>query len=295
MIGTPLDHQLLVVFVAVAEENSFSKAARKLGIGKGSVSRAIARLEALLGAELLHRNTHAVALSTAGAALYERTAHHLAALDEAVQRLPERAEQPSGEIRLTAPPDFGIVVLPELLLQFSLRHPEISFDLRLTNRVVDLVAEGFDLAIRAGSAKLKDSSLTVRRLGSAGSRLYAAPAYIARRGKPRRLGESRHDWILHPALRAHWKLGREQKCRFLCDDFFMARELVRAGVGVGFLPSFLAEPYEREGLIETIPIEDAPHGSASFLLLYPSSGQVPRKVSAFSDFLVERLKKSPLA
>lgn len=294
MNGTQADYQLLAVFVAVAEESSFSGAARKLGIGKGSVSRAIARLEAQLGAELLHRNTHAVALSTAGAALYERTAHHLAALDEAVLRLPERAEQPSGEIRLTAPHDFGIIVLPELLSQFSLRHPAIRFDLRLTNRTVDLVAEGFDLAIRAGTTKLKDSSLTVRRLGSTGSGFYASPAYVARRGKPRTLSETRHDWILHPALRSHWKLRRAQTSRWLCDDFSMVRELVREGAGVGFLPSFVAEPYVRAGYIEALAIDDLPRVSATFALLYPSSGQVPRKITAFRDFLLERLKKSPL-
>src|SRR5262245_32484260 len=98
MNETPLDYRLLTIFATVAELYSFSKAARKLGIGKGTVSRAIARLEELMGAELIHRTTHDVALSTAGAALYERTAHHLAALDVAVHDLPERATEPSGQL-----------------------------------------------------------------------------------------------------------------------------------------------------------------------------------------------------
>jgi DNA-binding transcriptional LysR family regulator len=97
------EYQLLAVFVAVAEQASFTKAARKLGIGKGTVSRAVAQLARQLGAELVHRTTHAVALSTAGTALYERTAAHLAALDQAVQKLPERAAEPSGVLRMTAP------------------------------------------------------------------------------------------------------------------------------------------------------------------------------------------------
>jgi DNA-binding transcriptional LysR family regulator len=115
----------------VAEEASFTKSARKLGLGKGTVSRAIASLERQLGAELVHRTTQAVALSTAGTALYERTAKHLSALDQAVQRLPERAEEPSGVLRLTAPNDFSFVVLPEVLAQFARRYPEVQVDLRV--------------------------------------------------------------------------------------------------------------------------------------------------------------------
>jgi DNA-binding transcriptional LysR family regulator len=294
MAETPIDYQLLATFVAVADENSFSRAARRLGIGKGTVSRAIARLEELLGAELLHRTTHAVALSTAGSALYERTASHLAALDEAVRRLPERAQQPSGLLRLTAPPDFGAIVLPEMLSQFSRRYPEVTFDVRITNLRVDLVADGFDLAIRAATAAMKDSTLTARRLGRTAADFYAAPSYLARRGKPRKAGAAGHDWIVHPGLLSLWKLPRDTAVRFLCDDFFAIRELVRAGAGIGLLPGFLADAYLRDGSIETVPIANRPPGEGQFVLLYPSSGQVPRKVTAFRDFLLERLEKTPL-
>lgn len=297
MNGTQADYQLLAIFVAVAEETSFSKAAPKLGLGKGTVSRAIARLEELLGTELLHRNTHTVALSTAGAALYERTAHHLAALNEAVCRLPELQEKPSGQLRLTAPNDLGVVILPSILAQFSLRYPDIRFDIQLTNRVVDLVAEGFDLALRPAPAKLKDSSLTACRLGSNSSNFhaYAAPAYLARRGRPKQLGDDGHDFVLHPASLRFLQLRREQKWRYLCDDFFLVRDLLRDGAGVGYLPAFIAEPYLRDGLLELVPLADRPRVSAALFLLYPSSGQVPRKVRAFRDFLVERFKRQPLA
>src|SRR5882672_9474023 len=125
MTATAIDYDLLAAFVAVAEETSFSKAARRLGITKGTVSRSIARLEDLLGAELVHRNTHKVALSTAGTALYERTAPHLAALDRAVGTMPERSERPSGELRITAPHDFAAILLPELVAQFLVRYPEV--------------------------------------------------------------------------------------------------------------------------------------------------------------------------
>ncbi|MET0287927.1 MAG: LysR substrate-binding domain-containing protein [Polyangiales bacterium] len=293
MAETPIDYQLLAIFVAVAELSSFSKAARKLGIGKGTVSRAIARLEAEVGAELLHRTTHEVALSTAGQTLYERTAPHLTALQEAVLQLPERAEQPSGELRLTAPSDFGAIVLPEILGELARRYPEMSYDVRLTNERVDLVAQGFDLAIRAGPSAMKDSTLTVRRLGAVVSALYAAPSYLARRGRPKQPHDSGHDWILHPFALAAWKLKR-QAAKFVCDDFFVIRELVRQGAGIGVLPSFVADAYVREGWIESVQVGKPTLAAGSYVMLYPSRGQVPRKVAAFRDHLIQRLKKTPL-
>lgn len=176
--------------------------------------------------------------------------------------LPERDEEPSGELRLTAPNDFGAIVLPDILSHFLRRYPQIHFDVRLTNARTDLVAEGFDLAIRAAPTGMKGSALTVRRLGTAGGELYAAPSHVARRGRPKLLADPKHDWIMHPHMMATLKVPKHS-VRFRCDDFLLARDLVRDGAGVA--------------------------------LLYPSSGHVPRKVSAFRDFLVDRLKTAPLA
>jgi DNA-binding transcriptional LysR family regulator len=294
MTETQLDYQLLATFVAVADEQSFTKAARKLGIGKGTVSRAIAQLEDHVGAELLHRTTHAVALSTAGVALYERVAPHVAALNSAVQKLPERAAVPSGELRLTAPQDIALVVLPEVLVQFARRYPEVRVDLRATNRAVDLVAEGFDLAIRAAPA-MKDSTLTARRLTVAGVGFYAAPAYVARRGRPKRIGDAGHDWILHPAARAALKLPSDAPPRFLCDDFLTIRALARDGAGIGIMPRFIGTSYVNEGLLEDMDLGEPAAMRAGMYVVYPSSGQVPRKVAAFRDFFIDWLKTSPLA
>jgi DNA-binding transcriptional LysR family regulator len=295
MSGTPADYPLLAIFVAVAEQTSFTKAAKRLGIGKGTVSRAVAELERQLGVELLHRTTHTVALSTAGLALYERTAPHLAALDQAVQKLPERAADPSGELRMTAPHDFGLVALPEIIVGFTRRFPEIRVDVRLTNARLDLVAESIDLAIRASPREsLKDSSLTVRRLGTSAVGFFAAPAYFARRGKPRQVDDSGHEWIWHRSVLAAQKRSPRSVGRFLCDDFLFIRELARAGAGVALMPNVVAAPYVRDGLLEEVALADRPLGGALFLL-YPSSGQVPRKVSAFRDYLLERLKNWPLA
>ena len=293
MPETQAEYHLLAAFVAVADEQSFTKAARKLGIGKGTVSRAIAQLEEQLGAELLHRTTHAVALSTAGVALYERVAPHVVALNQAVQKLPERAAVPSGELRLTAPQDIAQVILPEVLTQFARRYPEVRVDLRVTNRQVDLVAEGFDLAIRVAT-KMKDSTLTARRLDIQGLSFYAAPSYVARRGRPKRIGDAEHDWIVHPLTRPALKLPPETVIRLMCDDFLVIRALARDNAGVGMMPRFIGTPYVTEGLLEDTGLA-APAGlRAGLYLVWPSSGQVPRKVVAFREFFVDWLKKAPV-
>jgi DNA-binding transcriptional LysR family regulator len=295
MSETRVDYDLLAIFVAVASEASFSKAAIKLGLGKGTVSRGIARLEETLGTELIHRTTHKVTLSTAGTALYERTASHLAALEQAVKRLPERAEEPSGVLRIAAPHDFAAIVLPELLSRFALRYPEVVLDIRIANARVDLVAEGIDLAVRIAAGPWPDSSLTIRRVSAAAASCYAAPQYLLRRGRPKEYGDERHEWIVHRALEKHWKTARATNARFVCDDFLVLRGLACSEAGIAAMPDFVAAPLVRDGSLEAVAVTGLPTASASVFVAYPSSGQVPRKVAAFRDFLVARMKQAPIS
>jgi DNA-binding transcriptional LysR family regulator len=294
MPETAPDYHLLAAFVAVAEEASFSKAARRLAVTKGTVSRAIARLEDTVGAELVHRNTHKVALSTAGTALYERTAPHLAALDRAVGTLPERSEQPSGELRLTAPHDFAAIVLPELVAQFLVRFPDVRFDIRVTNARLDLIGERFDLAIRAAAGKLADSRLTARKLAVGAAAFFASPSYLARRGEPRAFGDPKHEWLIIPAMLSFLRAPKGFRPRVVVDDMLTLRNLVRDGAGVGLLPRFVTETHVAEGRLQPLALGHG-LGSSTLMIVYPSSGQVPRKVAAFRDFAVERLKARPLA
>lgn len=283
---TPIDPQLLVVFCTVAEQTSFSKAASKLGVGKGTVSRSIARLESLLEVELIHRTTHRVSLSTAGLALYERARAPLRALQLAVQELPELDDDPSGVLRMTVPPEFGTVLLPGVLGAFSRRYPSIRFDIRMTAERIDLVKEGYDLAIRGSVGQLEDSALTMRRLGRSAATFCAAPSYLARRGPARRLGDPRHVWILHPS--AHRQLNASvDEVHFLVDDFQAARGLAAEGAGIACLPDFIARDHIRQGLLEEVSLPDAPPMDGELVLLYPTSGQLPRKVVCFRDYLVE--------
>ena len=296
MEATALEYDLLATFVAVAEQASFSKAARVLQVSKATVSRAIRRLEAVVGAELLHRTTHAVTLSTAGSALYERTAPHLRALKEALGTLPERDEEPAGELRVTAPHDVGTILLPELMAKFMARYPSVRCDLHLSNTMVDLVAERFDLAIRAmPPRKMPDSTLTVRKLGRTGVGVYASPSYVGRRGMPTTLGAAKHEWVVMPStlsLMFHDIPGFAP--RMLANDVLAIRGLLLEGLGVGVLPRFVAEPCVLDGtlvrVLPNVPLLD----SVGLVLAYPSSGQVPRKVSAFRDFLIEQVRSRRL-
>lgn len=293
--SNPVDLELLRTFVAVAEQASFSKAAKALGTTKGTTSRAIARLEEIVGTELLHRDTHSVSMSTAGVALFERTVKHLAALANAVQELPDRGEEPSGQLRITSSYDFGVTMLPPIIANFSLRFPEVTFDVQLSNDVANLVAEGFDLSIRAAARGLADSSLTVRKLGPAELRFYGSPNYLARRGEPREYGSSTHDWAVFRPSTQLFKPKDQAAIRFFSNDLIFVRAIVLAHAAIGALPPFVAEEDVQAGrLVQVMPGRTlrAPGG---FFLLYPTRGHTSRKVSAFRDFLISCLQAKPLA
>lgn len=298
MNATPqnrLDLELLKIFVAVAEQASFSKASTALGISKGTASRSIARLEKLVGAELLHRDTHRVSMSTAGVALFERTAPHLAALASAVHDLPEHREEPSGLLRITSSYDFGVTMLPPILASFALRFPEVTFDIHVTNDVTNLVAEGFDLSIRAAARGLSDSTLVVRKLGAAELRFYGSPHYVARRGEPRDYGDPTHEWIVFGPSTKLFKPKAGAAIRFVSNDLIFIRALLLADAGIGALPPFVAEDDVHAGKLVQVMASRTLRAPGGFFLLYPTRGQTSRKVTAFRDFLINCLRAKPLA
>jgi DNA-binding transcriptional LysR family regulator len=296
-----MDLNLLRAFLAVAETSSFSAAARKLGVPKSSVSRAVAALEEQMNVRLLHRTTRHVAPTTAGRALHDRVAPLLASLESAVCGLPELEDQPSGRLRVTTTVDFGSAVLGEIVARFVEAHPAVFVDLRLTSGIVDLVAEGFDLALRFGSRTLPDSSLNARRAGTVRLQLFASPDYLARAGTPRRAEDlAEHQWVAfrrETPLRLEGPGGAslkvEQRGRILCDDMSFVRTAVRAGAGVGLLPTFLAaEDVEAGALVRVLPKWDTRSGT--LWLVSPHTRHVPRKVSAFRDFVIAALATRPV-
>lgn len=288
-MDAPLDLSLLSAFVAVAEASSFSKAAALLGVTTATVSRTIAKLESIVGAELIHRTTRQVALSSAGEALYARTAPHVRSLRDAVQKLPERHDEPAGTLRLTAPVVLGVTFLSDVIARYVARYPEVRVEADFSNRKVDLVKEGFDLAIRGDGGVRKNSSMTIRTLTRTPLRFYAAPSYLARQGMPRTPGAKDHQWIVFGPLPRETKSEPEIEGRVVANDFLVLRETTRRGAGVGLLPVFLGEPLVATGdLVAVLPAFKSSLGG--MVLLYPSTGRVPRKVAAFRDMLLAAIK-----
>lgn len=292
-----MDLNLLSVFEAVARTSSFSAAAKELGLPKSSVSRGVSRLEADLDVQLFVRTTRQVSITPAGTALYDRTAPLLRSITAALGELPERAEEPTGTLRVTAPPDIGILFLAEVVTRYVARYPAVSVDMHLTGRVVDLVAERFDVALRAG-AKLEDSSLVVRRAATLTVNLYASPLYLARRGTPRTEADlAGHDWVIFRSgpQKLHITSPREPAAapapqgRVVCDDLLFARDAVRGGAGLGLLPAFVAEPDVVAGtLVRVLPRYER---QAGFLhVVMPAAKHPPARVTAFRDLVLELLR-----
>lgn len=289
-----MDLNLLAVFEAVARTSSFSAAAKELRLPKSSVSRGVARLEAELGVQLLIRTTRQVSITAAGTALYDRMAPLLRSMNAALGELPEREEEPSGTLRVTAPVDLGVTLLAEVVSRYTARYPAVSVDLHLTGRVVDLVAERFDVALRVGM-KLEDSSLVVRRVTPIVLRVFASPLYLARRGTPRSEADlAGHEWVVFRSGPQKLRLtgGREAAGthgRIECDDLLFVRDAVRAGAGLGLLPEFLADPEVVAGtLVRVLPRFERQAGQLH--VVTPAAKHVPRKVTAFRDLVVELLR-----
>ncbi len=290
-----MDLNHLTLFEAVARTTSFSGAAKELRLPKSSVSRGIARLEAELGTQLLLRTTRQVSLTAAGTALYDRLAPLLRQVGAALGELPERTEEPSGRLRVTAPVDLGALMLAAVVARFTARYPAVTVDLHLTGRVVDLVAEKFDVALRVASS-LKDSTLVARRVAPIVVQLYASPLYLSRRGAPRSEPElAGHDWVGFRGGPQKLRLGGpkeavgvEPRERILCDDLLFARNAIRAGAGIGLLPAFVAEADRQEGtLVRVLPRVERAIGN--LYVVTPAAKHVPPKVSAFRELVVEVL------
>ncbi len=285
-----MDLNLLAVFEAVTRTRSYSAAAKELGIPKSSASRAVARLEEEVGVQLLFRTTRQVSPSAAGTALYDRLAPLLASMKGALVEIPEREELPSGLLRVTAPIDLGVVFLADVVTRYTARYPAASVELHLTGRVVDLVGEGFDVALRA-APRLTDSTLVARRIAPLVLQLFASPVYLARRGTPRSEADlPGHDQVAFRSgpdrLQVKSRTPRVGAARIVCDDFFFAREAARAGAGLTWLPQLLAADDVSQGvLVRVLPRLERQAGH--LYLVTPAGHHVARKVSAFRDLVLE--------
>lgn len=293
-----VDLNEISVFARVVEAGSFSEAARQLGLPKSTVSRKVAALEEQLGVRLLQRTTRKLNLTDAGAAYYDRVAPALIAVDEANSAVTDMQEAPHGVVRVTAPVDFGTGPFAQMATDFVRSHPGMRVDVVCTNRTVDLVAEGFDLAIRAGT--LSDSSLVARKLGSAKFGLVASPDYLERRGAPQHPSElAEHDCVpFRPkdGLVTWTLVGPDGETESVsvggavsADDFTFVRAAVRAGAGIGILPSFQAKGECELGRLVPVLPGWWQRSKGGIYVVYPSTRYLPQRVALLRDFLVARM------
>ena len=292
----------LRAFVGVVEAGGFTRAAARLGLAKSIVSRRVARLEASLGARLLARTTRNVSATEAGAAFHARCVCVLAELDEAREEVAGREGGVVGTLRIAAPLSFGIAHLAPALARFAAAHPRLSLDVAYGERLVDLVAERFDAAIRIGA--LVDSSLVARRLAPVRTLAVASPAYLERRGAP----DTPEDLAAHDCLTYSAAVNGAETWRFRASDGrhitvrphgrFRAdngEALVAAaleGLGVTVLPTFLAGAALRSGAL--LPLLPAfPMPELGLHVVRPPGGPAPARLRALIDFLAERFGPEP--
>jgi DNA-binding transcriptional LysR family regulator len=282
--------------VRVIEAGSFTAAARTLGVPVSSVSRAVSNLEAELGARLLVRTTRKLSLTDGGQQFFQRMQTVIAAAHEATEAVTGTASAPRGVVRITAAPGLGGRHLPEIVGRIVQRYPDVVIELRLTNRLVDLVGDGIDLAIRAGV--LQDSSLVARKVAVSELGVFAAPSYLARRGRPRRPADlSRHDCLAYGGREGKlpWRLAGPHGDQtvavsgpIVCDDMGFLRTAILAGLGLAMLPAEMVVDDVRAGdLVRVLPRHG--YGGGGIFVMWPSHKLVPARVVAVRERLIEEL------
>ncbi len=289
----------LTAFAKVVEHGSFARAAQRLGISTTACSRHVAELEGHLDARLLNRTTRRLSLTESGQAFYERCVQLLADLEDAEAAASASTARPRGTIRLTCSINFGVRHVSPAIADFLARHPEVSFDVQLSDRFVDLVEEGFDLAIRIGLAGAEQ--LVARRLGETRVLACASPEYLKRHGAPRVPEDlARHRCLTYEYLdpRNLWRFrgadGREHAVRVAGPLHANNGDLLVAaavqGLGIVCEPDFIAGPEIEAGRLVRI-LEDYGVRATPIYAVYPSRRHLSAKVRAFVDFLAGRFSQ----
>jgi DNA-binding transcriptional LysR family regulator len=288
------------VFAQVVETGSFAKAADRLGLSTSAASRHVAELEGHLQTRLLNRTTRRVSLTESGRAFYERAVQLLGDLAEAEQEAASAAVVPRGTIRLTTAINFGVRHIAPAIAAFMARHPEVRFDVSLSDRVVDLVEEGLDLAIRIGPPG--SDNLVARKLGETRLLPCASPDYLAKHGAPKTPEElERHNCLTYEYVspRHVWRFrdrsGAESSVRVAgrlhSNNGDLLAEAAAQGAGIVFEPAFIVGPEVRAGRLVPLLQEFVP-APVPIYALYPSRKHLSAKVRGFVDFLVERFSQA---
>jgi DNA-binding transcriptional LysR family regulator len=291
----------LQVFRRVAELGSFAEAARALGLSPPAISKNVAELEAHLGVRLINRTTRRMALTEEGKIYLDSVTRGLDALAEAETALSLVKTSPSGTLRVSAPMTVALVRFSEAIPEFLSFYPELKLDLHLDDRRVDIVREGFDLAIR-GSGNLEDSSLIARKLAVMPHVLCAAPAYFKRHGKPEKPSDLKvldHVRFLFGGNVDTWefrKSGRTERiavqARYSVTSSLAVRDALRGGLGVSLIPLPYVAQDLRDGRLESA-LDDWTTTEVTHYAVYPSRQHLAPKIRVFLDFLVHQFNRAP--
>ncbi len=285
----------LAVFSAVVRHGGFTAAATALGLQKSTVSRMVARLEERLGTRLLLRTSRQLAVTEAGRTFLERCDEGLRLLD-AAEGVMDAEEHLAGTVRVTAMPDFAERYLAPLVGEFAKAQPQVQVELVLTTRLVDLVDERIDLAIRSGP--LPDSSLVARRVGTATRCLVASPAYLEAHGRPRSVTDlAKHQCLAYRTTdgSVSWRLLTSKgprnvrlTARLAADDFTVLHDWAVAGLGITLLPGFVCEASLGSGALVPL-LRGSVNEQVPLFLVHPQGRHLPVRVRLLHDFIVERL------
>ncbi|KAK0341928.1 hypothetical protein LTR94_024384, partial [Friedmanniomyces endolithicus] len=284
-------------FVAVVTDGSFTAAAERLGTDKARVSRLIRRMEERLGARLLHRSTRRLSVTEVGRDYFERASSILMAAEAAEAAVAQQGFEPRGRLRITAGAEFGSTRVDGWIAAFLLAWPKVTVEAEYTNRIVDIIHEGVDVAIRIG--ELQDSDLSARKLGEVTYGLYASPGYLGRAGPPDNMEALRRlDLIMHaPRGKPSWTLVKGQIVekvagapRCVVSNTLAATNLALSGLGVAQLPRHMAEPHVAAGrLIRVLP--DWARIPAPVHAVFASTRYMDPRVRGFVDLCREAFRE----
>ncbi|WPB80046.1 LysR family transcriptional regulator [Archangium violaceum] len=288
----------VVAFVQAAEAGSFALAAERMGLSRSAVAKSIARLEARLETRLFLRTTRRQSLTEDGQAFYERCVRALAELEAGTAALDSGRRAPTGRLRVSAPVMFGRHCAAPLLWELAHQHPGLEVEVSFSDRVVDLIEEAYDLAVRV--APLADhAGLTARRLGAQEMLVCASPAYLARHGHPATLGElDGHEAVVYGrnGISKPWRFpdgqGGEKlvsvPSRLRFDDVETIADAAVQGAGLAWLPSWLVAERLRDGRLVAVLEEERRYGNEIYAV-WPRNNHLPSKVRAAIDVLVARI------
>ncbi len=297
------DLEAWAIFATVSETGSFARAAAELGLSQATVSKAITRLEGRMKTMLFHRTSRRMSLTESGHAALERATRILAEGEAVEAEVTEQSTSLRGPIRIAAPMSFGVSHLGPVLPEFMARHPDVVLDAHFSDELVDLVAQGFDLALRIST--LADSSLLARRLCTVRILLVGAPAYFERHGRPSHPRElTGHRTLQYSYSRggSSWRFRHKRHGEFaqaisaslLANNAEVLAPALRAGLGLALQPEFLAWKDLQSGALETA-MDDWQVEPIALHIVTPPGRSRPARVQALIDYLAERFAAAPWA